>query len=254
MEERSESFDRSTFYGDYSAHKRWLSGRPADDVDRYSLTFRKLGVRSGAAILEIGFGQGYFLDWAKRNGYRVEGVEILPEMVDHARAKGHIVHLGPISGLDNTASKFDLLAAFDVVEHLTLPEIIELLQSADRLLSTNGKIVLQFPNAGSPFSALYQTGDVTHQCALSVGLLEQICRGGSWHVAQFFNSRVTSRRPLKILKWKLAHLLRDVLELIFGFVYYGARCPLDPNIIVVLERAKGGWTDGGASSRAHAAG
>jgi SAM-dependent methyltransferase len=243
LDERTDPIDRASFYDDYAAHKRWGGGDLADDLDRYSVTFRKLRLPHGCSILEIGFGEGRFLDWAKRHGHTAEGVEILPEMVDFARARGHVVHLGPVHKLEEAGPRFDLIAAFDVIEHLTLQEILDLLESAHLLLKDGGRIVMQFPNGGSPFSALYQSGDVTHRCALSLSLMRQICPAKGWTVSKFFNARVSSRHPLKWLKWKLAHGLRDVLEIIFGLAYYGTRCPLDPNIIVVLERRQPATSD-----------
>jgi len=236
LEQRTDPFDRSSFYDDYATHKRWGGGDLAEDVDRYSVTFQKLRLPGCCSILEVGFGEGRFLDWAKRHGHAIEGVEILPEMVDFARTRGHVVHLGPIHQMEKSGRRFDLIAAFDVVEHMTLQEILDLLRSADLLLKEGGRIVMQFPNAGSPFSALYQSGDVTHRCALSLGLMMQICPARGWTVSQYFNARVSSKHPLKWIKWKLAHGLRNVLEIIFSLAYYGTRCPLDPNIIVVLER------------------
>jgi len=253
LEDRGAPFDRSSFYGVYSAHKRWGGGDTVEDIDRYSGTFRKLGLEGRLSILEIGFGEGRFLDWAKRSGHTAEGVEILPEMVDHARTRGHVVHLGPVHQLEQAGPRFDLIVAFDVIEHLTLSEILDLLHSADRMLKDGGRIVIQFPNAGSPFSALYQTGDVTHRCALSLGLLQQICPTRGWTVSQFFNARVTSSRFFKRIKWSLAHRLRDLLEIIFGLAYYGTRCPLDPNIVVVLERCQPTWSDTTPASKSHSA-
>jgi SAM-dependent methyltransferase len=253
LDDRGAPFDRSSFYGVYSAHKRWGGGDAVGDVDRYSVTFGRLGLEGCVAILEIGFGEGRFLDWAKRRGHTAEGVEILPEMVDHARTRGHVVHLGPVHQLEQDGPRFDLIVAFDVIEHLTLSEILDLLNSADRLLKDGGRIVIQFPNAGSPFSALYQSGDVTHRCALSADLLQQICPTRGWAVSQYFNARVTSSRFVKRLKWIVAHRVRDLLELIFGFAYYGIRCPLDPNIVVVLERCRPTWSDATLASKSHSA-
>jgi len=254
LEDSGVPFDRSSFYDVYSAHKRWGGGDRSEDVDRYSVTFGKLRLQGCVSILEIGFGEGGFLDWAKRHGHTSEGVEILPEMVDHARSRGHVVHLGPIRQLESAGPRFDLIVAFDVIEHLTLAEILDLLPSADRLLKDGGRIVMQFPNAGSPFSALYQSGDVTHRCAVSLGLLEQICPTNGWTVSQYFNARVTSSRPWKRLKWMLAHKLRDILELIFSFAYYATRCPLDPNIVVVLERCQPARSSSAPAARSHSAG
>ena len=45
-----------------------------------------------AHILEVGFGQGFFMDWAKANGYTVTGIEINRDMVDTAKKRGHDAH------------------------------------------------------------------------------------------------------------------------------------------------------------------
>jgi SAM-dependent methyltransferase len=239
--DRKPEFDRSDLYRNYSAFKGWGSEPVVDDMDRFSRTIDKLRLTAETSILEVGFGEGRFLDWARRRGYKVEGVEILPELVDYARMRGHTVHLGTVQQSIESSPRFDLIAAFDVIEHLTAPEIIDLLRSADLLLKPNGKILLQFPNASSPFSALYQRGDLTHQSNLSVASLEQISRPRGWKVAQSFNARPTSRHPLKCVKLWLAHSMRTFLEMIFSFAYYyGRNHPLDPIIIVVLERVDAG--------------
>ena len=36
-------------------------------------------------LLEVGFGEGCLLDWAKARGYDVSGNELLPSMVEAAR-------------------------------------------------------------------------------------------------------------------------------------------------------------------------
>ena len=57
-------------------------------------------------------------------------------------------------------------------------------------------------------------------------------------VTKSFNARVTRKHLLKRIKWGFAHLLRDLIEIICGFAYYGTRYPFDPNVVVVLERGK----------------
>ncbi len=239
----ASQFDRSVLYSQYSAHKKWIGSAPTTDVDRFSRTIRRLNLPQDASILEIGFGQGRFLDWARSRNYHVEGVEILPEMVQLALARGHIVHLGTINQLAGGTQKFDLIAAFDVIEHLDLSEIVELLANCSRLLTKNGKIVFQFPNAASPFSALYQSGDATHQTAVSAPALEQIARTKGFIVTQFFNARSSYHHPLKQIRTWVSHIMRDVVELILSYAYYGMRYPLDPNIAVVLERSKSASID-----------
>jgi 2-polyprenyl-3-methyl-5-hydroxy-6-metoxy-1,4-benzoquinol methylase len=236
LNERIPELDKADFYRDYPSFKQWAAEEVIDDVDRFSRTLGKLKLHPTATILEIGFGEGRFLDWAKHHGYQVEGIEIIPEMVAHASARGHLVYLGSLTQLESAGRRFDLVAAFDVIEHLTLPEILHLIHCADQVLNQEGRILLQFPNASSPFSALYQNGDVTHQSALSKGSLEQLARTKGWVVAQVFNARVSSPHPFKQIKMLLSYMMRDAIEIIFSFAYYWTRCPLDPNIIVVLKR------------------
>jgi cyclopropane fatty-acyl-phospholipid synthase-like methyltransferase len=234
---RETRVQQSDFYQDYSAHKRWHERQPREHYDRYSETFKRIGVRENSDILELGFGQGRFLDWARLNGHRVEGVEILPEMVEMARARGHVAHLGPLDTLSIPAKQFDVLAAFDVVEHLSLHEIVDFFETANQLLRRDGIIILQFPNTSSPFSALYQTGDVTHKTWLSWNSLQQISETKDWIVSDFFNSRVRPHLGWHAFKWWSAFVIRDLVEILLGFAYYGKRLPMDPNIVAVLRRS-----------------
>jgi len=238
MDDGKPQVDRSVFYRHYSEHKHWGEKELTDDIDRFSRTVGKLKLSSNASILEIGFGEGRFLDWARSQGHPVEGIEIIPEMVERARKRGHVVHLGPIRQAVSDGRRFDLIAAFDVIEHLSVSEILDLLEDAECVLNPGGRLLLQFPNAGSPFAAPYQIGDITHQTALSEPALKQISQIKGWVVTQSFNARVTHKTSLKRIRWGVAHLIRDLIEIICGFAYYGARHPFDPNIIVVLERRK----------------
>jgi len=226
------------FYQTYPVHKRWSGETFKGDLDRFSVIMHRVSLPPSSGILELGFGEGHFLDWGRQRGHRVVGIEILPEMVEHARRRGHVVHLGPISRVDiEKAETFDLLAAFDVVEHLSLAELIEVFQSASRLLKPDGKILLQFPNTSSPFSSLYQSGDITHISAVSWPALQQIAPAQGWVLEQFFNARVTTKPLMKRIKLWLVHRLRDLIEFVFSYVYYGTRLPMDPNIAVILTRS-----------------
>jgi cyclopropane fatty-acyl-phospholipid synthase-like methyltransferase len=238
MDDGKPQVDRSVFYRHYSEHKHWGEKELTDDIDRFSRTVGKLKLAPNASILEIGFGEGRFLDWARSKGHHVEGIEIIPEMVERARKRGHVVHLGPIRQVLSDGRRFDLIAAFDVIEHLTVSEILDLLEDAQCVLNPGGRLLLQFPNAGSPFAAPYQIGDITHQTALSAAVLNQISEIKGWVVTKSFNARVTHKNWLKRIKWGIAHLIRDVIEMICAFAYYGWRYPFDPNVVVVLERGK----------------
>ena len=70
----------------------------------------------------------------------------------------------------------DLILAFDVVEHFTKREILDLLAWCYRAIKSGGHLVLQLPNAASPFSGPIQFGDFSHETAMSPRALAQILR------------------------------------------------------------------------------
>ena len=81
----SERAEQPDLYSGYAATKGW-TGAPAPgfDADMDSLA-EQIGMHSGA-VLEIGFGNGDFLNWAKSRGYSVAGFEIQPSLVAQAAA------------------------------------------------------------------------------------------------------------------------------------------------------------------------
>jgi hypothetical protein len=222
-------------YSSYSEMKGWSpdggSGNPRA-FENILAGSQKLG---RLKILEIGFGDGSFLDWARNAGHIVTGVEILPECVKAAATRGHDVHLAEnISGLE--ARSYDLILAIDVLEHLSLAQFGDLAKLANSVLKENGLIVARFPNGDSPFSGRYQTGDFTHERPLSSRSINQVLSPLGFVVTRAVNPRP---KPISLgasLKVSIAYLVRDAMELFLGYLYFGYRTPMDPNIIVVLKR------------------
>jgi SAM-dependent methyltransferase len=64
------------------------------------------------------------------------------------------------------SESFDLVAAFDVMEHIPLEELPGFLREVRRVLRPGGVYVAKFPNGDSPFGRHIQNGDVTHRTAI----------------------------------------------------------------------------------------
>jgi SAM-dependent methyltransferase len=226
---------REDLYQSYVAFKSWPIDDDKSSDDTYEVELFRSGVSPPARILEIGFGAGRFLDWARRRGYSVIGVEIIEELVDRARAAGHAVFQGtPQSVLDPVTQQFDLIVAFDVFEHLTVEELIDLLTFSRTILCPRGRILARFPNGGSPFGAFWQNSDITHVTTLSGERIRQVALAAEMHVLSVANAaRPMAGRRSRIVK-RGAYLLRDMIEWTIGHLYLGHRVPLDPNLTVVL--------------------
>lgn len=163
----------------YADWKGWVEG----DFGRYSpFDARYFGWHMQRAMgtlptplqaLEIGFGNGSFMGWLQHCGHNVTGLEANPHLVDRARAAGFAAH-ADMSDLPAEAH-FDLIAAFDVMEHVAVADTASMLSAWARRLRPGGRILLRFPNGESPFGLWMQHGDITHVQALGLSKVRQLC-------------------------------------------------------------------------------
>lgn len=98
----------------------------------------------GARILDIGCGNGDFLELAQRGGWQVVGVEPDPKAAEMARGRGLDVRNGGVEVLDPVREKFDGITLNHVIEHVHDP--LRLLQACFQMLNPGGWIWLETPN------------------------------------------------------------------------------------------------------------
>lgn len=116
-------------------------------------------------VLEIGFGYGSFLQYSKEQGWDVTGTEANPELVELALGKGFdAVKVTDLSGFSDET--FDLVVAFDVLEHIPFTSLQPFLAHVQRILKPKGCFLARFPNGDSPLGLVYQNGDPTHVTCL----------------------------------------------------------------------------------------
>lgn len=106
---------------------------------------RRHGVRMGT-LLEVGAGFGTFCQEVKRSGafQEVIGVEPTPELAQSCRERGLEVIERPIEQVDLGGRKVDVIASFEVIEHLFAPS--DFIHQCGGLLSDDGLLVLTCPN------------------------------------------------------------------------------------------------------------
>jgi SAM-dependent methyltransferase len=129
-------------------------------------------------LLEIGSAYGFFLDEARRRGWRVRGVEPSPHAARHARdVLGLDVAAEPLTQLPIEPASVDCIAMWDVIEHLPDPRAT--LEAGLACLRPGGVLALS-------------TGDVNSLTARLHGRDWSLLTP-PWH--QFF----FSRRTMKLL-------------------------------------------------------
>ncbi|MGQ0590670.1 MAG: methyltransferase domain-containing protein [Sphingosinicella sp.] len=227
----------SELYRDYAQWKGWSDPfRWSAEEGRYYAA--ELGWDpAGLDILEIGFGNGGFLGWARDNGARVIGSELTPTAILAAEAiKLPLVppNFEQVGGLE--AESLDAVVAFDVFEHLEPSAIRSKLAAIARALRPGGRLVLRYPNGQSPLGLDPQHADATHMVALSRAKIEQYAAGTGLLTIRYGGAaRVRSGRIIRDLVRLLRYGLRAVIEAVIRFSY-GTAAELAPVVTHVLER------------------
>jgi SAM-dependent methyltransferase len=210
---------------------------PARDMFARELR-RAMGTRTGK-VLEIGFGEGRFLDVAKEAGNEVWGLEIVETYVERAKARGHTALVGTLeSAAGVLPHDFDAVFLFDVFEHMDIEEIDAMLSRLVGMTSSNGIVVGRFPNGASPFFGRNQYGDLTHKSILSALKMRQLAVLSGWRLAGAYDE---IRSHVGARFWGLPSRARLALAKLIGFVvsnaFLGRSHPMAPNLVVHLKRA-----------------
>lgn len=228
-------------YADYDGWKGWSFAdfpRLTEHDRRY---FRgELGgiALAGAEVLEIGFGEGAFLAFAREAGARIAGTELLAEAVAAARAAGvELLDTDLARNLPAQAGRFDLIVAFDVIEHLTFEELDAALAAIAALLKPGGRFLARFPNGESPLGRVNQHGDISHRITLSRSALRQILRRHPLEIERAANQFLTPHgsNPVERAMIRFRHKLQYAVERIVNWIFE-ADFLMGFNLVVVLRR------------------
>jgi 2-polyprenyl-3-methyl-5-hydroxy-6-metoxy-1,4-benzoquinol methylase len=97
-------------------------------------------------LLDVGCGLGFFLARAQSRGWDVHGIDTSPTWVGLANARlgRERVELATVEESRYAASSFDLVTAWDVVEHIFEP--VPFLLRLRELMAPGGKLFIRTPN------------------------------------------------------------------------------------------------------------
>jgi SAM-dependent methyltransferase len=131
-----------------------------------------------ARIVDLACGGGTLLHFLLSQGYRcVEGVDISPDQVALSRqVTPHVTQGNAIEFLESAPDQFDLITGFDIIEHLYKDEALRFLDAACAALKVGGRLILQTPNADSPWGAQHRFNDFTHELGFTPNALGRLLR------------------------------------------------------------------------------
>ena len=116
------------------------------------------------------------------------GVETSQDQVEFARRLGvpSVVEGDLVPFLRNSATEvFDVVVAFDVIEHFCKNEVLDIMDQAYRVLRPGGRLIVHAPNAEGIFGSRIFWSDFTHEMAFTREGLRQLTRACGFSSVEF---------------------------------------------------------------------
>ena len=191
-------------------------------LDKVMEAFRKqnhLGM--SPRILDVGCSNGRFIEVAIRNGIDAWGLELSENAIAAAApdTRARIFH-GDANKIESMGiEKFNIITAFDLIEHLFDP--ISFLNSLSKIVAKNGILVMTTPDASS---------------------FVRLAMGKNWSMLQPFQHTILlSRKASKILMQKTSYTNISVTSTkkVFTLDYlFGQLRGPNPNLFGIYNNAK----------------
>lgn len=231
----------------YLAWKGWGKQKPfghlaAHTKACYDAEIRATHLKKIENVLEIGFGNGGFLGYAKRRGWDITGSEISTELLEVAQNAGYkTIEASDVARLPTQS--FDLIVAFDVFEHIPADQIEEFIHTLRDKLREGGILLARFPNGDSPLGLPYQNGDITHTQAIGSNKVRYLAGQTQMDIVRLSGEIIPLFSTcLPLFFYALAtNPLRWLAGIYQKIVYFpNKRFVLNsPNLVVALRRPAG---------------
>lgn len=96
-------------------------------------------------LLDVGCGNGRYLDGMKKLGWQIKGVEFNEGAVRVCNLSGLNVHHGDLFSANFETNSFDVINVSHVIEHVPNPN--EFFKELTRILNKNGTLIIKTPNS-----------------------------------------------------------------------------------------------------------
>ena len=225
------------YSSDYQDWKKWGRLFVYNESQRRYFMCEFSGIDfAGKRLLEIGFGDGSFLRWAKDQEAHVVGCELIEPICSSGIEQGYDTRFGDVRvTVDPSHESFDLVIAFDVLEHIPPNELLDFLKFIRSVMKPGALFIVRVPNGQSPFGLINQYGDITHVNVLSKGRFEQLAPMVELEILYCRNAFRFGKSEIKLVD-AIRFKLRDLVGAFFMKVYGLEHIPLDQNIVACFKK------------------
>lgn len=215
---------RSSFKAVNLAAPKSLTQAQTAAFDRFCMPLLA-GIPKTASILDLGCGDGSLLAYLQKIGFtHAQGVDCSAEQVAAACARGVIAKQGDLfEALASAQGHYDVIFAFDVIEHMTKGELATLGGQLRLALRPGGLLVLQTPNGDGVGSGHVVYGDLTHETIFNDSSLAQYLRAFGFTDIRFHETGPVPHSLFGMTRWVAWKAIRAIAQGL-SLVQTG-RCP-----------------------------
>lgn len=128
-------------------------------------------------ILDLGCGSGALVWWLQQKGFTsAAGIDLSSDQIEAGRNLNilNLYHQDIDEHIKECGQLYNLIFLRDVVEHISPDDLLPFLDKVCLSLENNGELVIQTPNASSPFFGRVLYGDFSHERAFTTTSLSQV--------------------------------------------------------------------------------
>ena len=219
---------KETIYENYFS-KKVQKNKPDVNLNQFlcwaRLTHKRvrdwLPIDKNSKILDLGTGTGNFLIMMNSLGYKnLTGVDISDEQIKIAKSLSpdiNFVKANLIEYLENNKDKYDLISLIDVLEHFERNEAYYFLQLINKSLIQAGRLIIQTPNAISPWMGAVCYGDLTHEWFYTPNSLDDLliqCGYCDYESKEIAPVPIGIISIIKLMLWKVMKLVYKVINVL----------------------------------------
>ena len=171
----------------YFAFEQRFRGSREDIRQRLSyylpMLHESVAGKDGATVLDVGCGRGEWLELLRDEKILARGIDINESMAQECVKRGLDVDVGDaiakLRQLPDNA--FGALTGFQIIEHVSLDALIELIEQAHRVVQPGGLVIFETPNPENVVvGACDFYTDPTHQRPLPPVLMQFLVEAGGF--------------------------------------------------------------------------
>lgn len=136
----------------YVHFEKWFRGSEKEIAERQSVYlpyFTKSELDSKKyPVVDIGCGNGEFVELLSKNGIRAIGLDLNKAMIDHVKSKGLEAEQGDALTYlrKQKANSLMAITGFHIVEHIPFLDLVRIFNECYRVLKPGGFVIFETPN------------------------------------------------------------------------------------------------------------